>query len=174
MRVASRLLLLWLLAAGVAAGQDTNFATGPQYLMNYGSPIFLHPISTPSIAWQSPLLEVGASDARSGLSAGPENRTTDSLPQPAPPADLSPIYYGEPAVSEVEISFSGNEGEAELEALPASILDVGTWQMTTIEALHERGYGVSLAEAAAYWKTHPQHATHAYGNGDIERLHQNN
>ncbi|MGA8865698.1 MAG: hypothetical protein WB510_01950, partial [Candidatus Sulfotelmatobacter sp.] len=60
MRVASRLLLLWLLAAGVAAGQDTNFATGPQYLMNYGSPIFLHPISTPSIAWQSPLLEVGA------------------------------------------------------------------------------------------------------------------
>jgi hypothetical protein len=175
MRVASYLFLVLVGAAVAAAGQDTNFSTGPQYLMNYGSPMFLHPISTPSLSWQSPALEVGASNATSGVSAGAANYTVDTLPGPAQPADLFPTYYGVPRVSEVEISLRGNEGESPLEQrLPASILNVGTWQITTNQALRERGYGVSLVEAAAYWKTHARRATHLYGNGDIDRLHEGN
>src|SRR5579864_9499937 len=166
-------LFFLLLAAGAAAGQDSNFSTGPQYLMNYGSPVFMHSISTPELSWQSPQLTVGASDATSTLTAGAENSTANTLPQAAPPADLYPVYYGYLPLSEV--SLQGYEEESSLEGrLPASILDVGTWQGTTVEGLRERGYGVSLVEAAGYWKTHVRHATRVYGNADIERLHQSN
>jgi len=170
---AAQCLVLLLLAAGAAAGQDTNFSTGPQYLMNYGSPLLLGSISTPSLPWQSPPLAVGASNATSSLSAGAADYTVDTLPEPAPPADLFPVYYGVPAVS--EINLRGYEGESSLEQrLPASILDLGTWQTTTVQGLRERGYGVTLVEAAAYWKAHVRHATRVYGNSDIERLHKSN
>jgi len=33
-----------------------------------------------------------------------------------------------------------------------------------------RGYGVTLPEASAYWKTHKAAASHHYTNTDIERL----
>ncbi|MGA8763436.1 MAG: hypothetical protein WB562_11270 [Candidatus Sulfotelmatobacter sp.] len=175
MRVVSYLFLVLIAMTVAAPGQDTNFPTGPQYLMNYGSPQFLHSISTPSLSWQSPALEVGASNATSGVSAGAANYTIDTLPEPAPPADLFPTYYGVPRISEVEISLRGNGAESAVEQrLPASILNVGTWQITTNQDLRERGYGISVVEAAAYWKTHTRRATHLYGNGDIDRLHEGN
>lgn len=171
MRVASCLLLL-LVALGAAAGQDTNFSTGPQYLMNHGSPLFLHTIATPSLSWQNSPLEAGASNATSGLSAGADNYTGDTLPEPVRPADLFPTYYGVPQVSVIEVSLLGDQAESPNQGrLPASILEAGTWQMTTAQALRERGYGLGLVEAAAYWKTHVRRATRAYGNSDIERLH---
>ena len=43
--------------------------------------------------------------------------------------------------------------------------------MTTVQALRERGYGITLAEAAAYDKTRTRHATHVYTNADTNRLH---
>lgn len=175
MRIVSYLFLVLVVVTVAAAGQDTNFSTGPQYLMTYGSPIFLHPISTPSLSWPSPALEVGASNATSGVLAGAANDTIDTLPGPAQPADLFPTYYGVPRVSEVQISLRGNQGELPLEqTLPASILNVGTWEITTNQDLRERGYGISLVEFAAYWKTHARRATHLYGNGDIDRLHEGN
>lgn len=173
MRVAASCLLLLLVVVGASAGQDTNFSSGPQYLMSYGSQMFLHSITTPSLSWQSPPLDVGASNATSGLSAGADISTGDSMPEPAHPADLFPIYYGVPQVEVIEVSLRGYEGESQLErTLPTSITDAGTWQMTTVQTLGERGYGVSLVEAAAYWKTHMRRATRVYGNSDIERLRQ--
>jgi hypothetical protein len=163
--------LLLLLAVGTGFGQDTNFATGPQYLMNYGSPFFAHSISTPSLSWASPALDVGATNATEGLIAGAENQSA-SQPQSLPPVNLFPIYYGGPPASVVEISFGEEPGGASpAERLPESILDTGVWQMTTAEALRERGYGLPFVEAAAYGKAHTGHATRVYTNADIDRLH---
>jgi hypothetical protein len=74
-----------------------------------------------------------------------------------------------PPLSVVEISFA--ETSTASRELPASILDTGVWQLTTAQALRERGYGVTLPEAAAYGKAHTGHASHVYTNADIDRLH---
>jgi ribosomal protein L3 len=75
-------------------------------------------------------------------------------------------------VNVIEISFSGARGElSSPNELPVTILDTGVWQVTTAQALRERGYGVTLVEAAAYGKARVRHATHVYTNADIERLH---
>jgi hypothetical protein len=161
--------LLVLSALGMAFGQDTNFATGPQYLAQ-GSPLFARPISTPSLALMGPPLDVGAENATEGLVAGAENRNV-VRPQPdsLPKVDLSAVYYGRPPVSVIEISFP--EYPSESPRLPPSILDTGVWQMTSAQVLRERGYGVTLAEAAARGKVQTRHAPHVYTNADIDRLH---
>jgi hypothetical protein len=169
MRVVLCFTLFLLSALGAASAQDTNFSTGPQYLMNYSSPMFAHSISTPSLSLTNPPLEVGASNATGVLTAGADDRTV--LPSQAvasPQIDLRPIFYGAPLRSVVEVSF-GN-AETSLSQIPASILDVGILQMTTAESLRERGYGVTIAEAAAHSKA-IKHATRVYTNADIDRLH---
>jgi hypothetical protein len=163
-------VLIVLSAIGMAFAQDTNFATGPQYLLNYGSPLFARPISTPSKSLAGPPPEVGASDATGVLTAGAENQYVAPPSAVAlPKIDLFPIFYGGPPASVVEISFA--ESQASPNPLPASILDNGVWQITTAQALRERGYGVTVAEAAAYDKARTRHATHIYTNADTDRLH---
>jgi hypothetical protein len=177
MRLSSLFLLcalycsLLLLSLGSAFAQDTKFATGPQYLLTHdstspASAFFTRPISTPTLALPNPLLEPGASNATEGLDAGADTET--GVPHVAPPADLLPIYYGVPRVSVVEISFSP---EPSADALPASILDAGVWQITTSQALHQRGYEVTLIEAAADGKARARHSNRVYTNADIDRLH---
>ncbi|MGD0988040.1 MAG: hypothetical protein ABR874_09525 [Candidatus Sulfotelmatobacter sp.] len=154
---------------GAALGQETNFSTGPQYLMN-GSPLFARSLSTPSTSLAGPPLEIGASNATSDLAAGADAQTSvPPSPDAFPVADLYPIYYGVAPVQEIEMSFSPSS--ISLSAPPASILDTGVDQLTTAQALRERGYGVTLGEAAAYCKGQMQHATRVYTNADIERLH---
>jgi hypothetical protein len=166
--------LLVLFAHGIAFGQDTNFSSGPQYLMNpdsvkNGSTIFARPISTPSISLTGPPLEVGASNATGVLIAGAETQTVlPPNPEARPTIDLFPIFYGRAAAGVIEISFPP-EPSGDLPS--ASILDTGVWQMTTAQALRERGYGVTLAEAAVYDKAHVRHATRLYTNADVDRLH---
>jgi hypothetical protein len=165
--------LLIVLSVGMTFGQDTSFATGPQYLMNpdptnHGSPFLARPISTPSLALTAPPLETGASNATEGLVAGADTRTASS--QRSPEADLLPLYYGAPPASIIEIGFSENQSELPHE-VPASILDTGVWQATTAQALRDRGYGVTPAEAVAYSRMHIRHTTHVYTNADIDRLH---
>lgn len=173
MRVSSCCLFVVLSTLGVAFDQDTNFPTGPQYLMNSdsvrnGSPLFLHPISTPTMSLTDPPVEVGASNATGVLIAGADNQTVvPSSSDALPSIDLFPIFYGEPTASMIEISFP-SEPSANL---PEGFLDAGVWQMTTAEALREPGYGVSLVEGAAYGRTHTRHATRVYTNADIDRLH---
>jgi hypothetical protein len=169
MRISFCSTLLVIFAFGMAYGQDndTSFSTGPQYLMNYGSPLFARPISTPSLSLSGPALDVGASNATEDLVAGADNRTTS--PQVEPPSNLFPIFYGAPRASVIEISLPS---EPSSNPLPPSILDAGVWQMTTVQALRQRGYGVTLAEAAAYGKAHVGNTTHTYTNADVDRLHK--
>jgi|HubBroStandDraft_5_1064220.scaffolds.fasta_scaffold06766_3 hypothetical protein len=166
--------LIVLLTQAIAFSQDTNFATGPQYLMNYGSPLLAHPISTPSLSLASPPLEVGASDATGVLSAGiGDQNVLPPSPDALPKIDLFPIFYGGPPVSEnSQISFSYPAEPSSLPSeIPPSISDNGVSQMTTARELRERGYGITLAEAAANSKTQTRRANHIYTNDDIARLH---
>jgi hypothetical protein len=172
MRIPFVCTLLVFSAIGLSVGQDTNFATGPQYLMTFGSPYFARPISTPSISLAGPPLDVGASNATEGLVAGAENRIVpESQPDVPPVVNLFPIYYGEPAASVIEISFSEYGSELPTRELPASILDTGVLQATTVQALRERGYGVTVAEAASRSKATARHAPRIYTNDDIDRMH---
>ena len=87
--------LLVLSSQGIAFSQDTNFATGPQYLMNYGSPLLAHSISTPSLSLAGPPIEVGASDATGVLTAGAgDQNVLPPSPDALPKIDLFPIFYG--------------------------------------------------------------------------------
>ena len=166
---------LFVLSFAMAFAQDTNFPTGPQYLMNPdptnpASPLFARPISTPSVSLAGPPIEVGASNATGVLTAGAGNQYVSPPSAVAlPKIDFFPIFYGRPPASVIEISFA--ESEESPSPLPASILDSGVWQMTTAQALRERGYGITLAEAAAYDKARTRHAAHIYTNADTNRLH---
>jgi len=53
--------------------------------------------------------------------------------------------------------------------LPSSILDTGVTGMTDPQALLQRGYGLSLGEVAAYWKTHKGQAPRVLTNQDLQR-----
>jgi len=161
-----------LSAVGMAFSQDTNFATGPQYLMNsdptnLASPLFARPISTPSLSLTGPPLRVGADNATEGLVAGAENQTAS--PQRQPETDLFPTHYGVPPASVIEIGLPAYSESSKPE-LPASILDTGVWQITTAQVLRERGFGVTLAEAAAHGKARKRRAPRVYTNADINRL----
>jgi hypothetical protein len=166
--------MLLVLSAGIAFGQDTNFSSGPQYLINSdvtknGSLLFARPISTPSISLAGSPLEVGASNATGGLIAGAGNQNVlPSTPDALPKMDLLPIFYGAPQAEIIEIS---SASETSANQLPASILDTGVWQMTIPKALRERGYGLTLVEAAAYGRAQTRHANRTYTNADIDRLH---
>jgi hypothetical protein len=165
--------LLVILSATAGFAQESNFPTGPQYLMNYGSPMFARSISTPSMSLSGPPLETGARNSTGDLTAGAQTQTVSVPPSDAlPTVDLFSIYYGQAPVSTVEVSFSG--GSYSGGELPESILDTGVGQMTTIDGLRERGYGMTLPEAAAFSKARARHASRVYTNADIERLHPNN
>lgn len=162
MRLAS-LLCLSVAIAGISAAQDTNFPVGPQYLMNFGSPLFAGPIATPSLSLDAPLPGIPKLPA-----IGPEVVDQSYLgnPELQHQANLFPVYYGYPMISVVEITSTDLPRE-----LPASITDVGVIGMTTAESLRERGYGVPIGYAASFWKTHRPHAKRVYTNADIQRLH---
>jgi len=153
--------------AGIAAAQDTNFSTGPQYLMSYGSPLLLHSIATPS-------LDLNVPPANALLQASTEEQPVPAPAAPQGGADLTRIYWGESAaaanagenVSEIEIS-----SEQTAPMLPAGFLDVGVTEITNAQSLAERGYGMTLAEVAAYSKAHRAHASHVYTNDDLAHLH---
>jgi hypothetical protein len=177
MRVSILCTALILLTFGLASAQDTdtNFGAGPQYLVSGGSPYFARSIATPSISLAGPALEQGASAATAGLIAGAENQmVVPSQPDVPPAVNLFPIYYGAPARNVIEISFSENPAEASSIELPESILDTGVSQVTTAEGLRARGYGVTVAQAAANSKANAQHAPRTYTNADIDRLHGTN
>ena len=98
MRLAGFCLLL-LPLAGICAAQDTNFPTGPQYLITYGSPLFLHSIATPSMNLDAPLpsvpppvIETSTADLSSAPASTPN------------PVGLASILWGAPTESVIEIT----------------------------------------------------------------------
>ncbi len=161
MRFAGFLLLVFS-ATGIAAAQDTNFPTGPQYLITFDSPLFLHSIATPTLNLDAPLPNV--------LPPVTESNTvvsSSSEPVSAPsPESLARVYWGGPTESEVELT-----SEEPSAPLPASIIGDGVTGMTDASSLLERGYGISLGETAALWKAHKARATHVYTDADVQRLH---
>jgi len=169
MRLAHLFCLLFALA-GISAAQDTNFPTGPQYLINTDSPIFLHSIATPTLSLSTPLpsLIVPA------VEPVPEPQSPTSE---VAPATLSRIYWGAPSSTE-QPTESAVENVSEIEiaspqtplVLPASIVDTGVTVMTDAQSLRQRGYGVPLGDTAAYWKAHKPHAPRVYTNTDVQRL----
>src|SRR5580704_5353378 len=189
MRLSLGCILIVLSTISMAFSQDTNFATGPQYLINgdptsHALPFFARSISTPSLSLNGPPPEAGASNATEGLTAGADTQTF--VPQPHPAVNLSPIYYTEVFPSDLTLSFLAEpfpgllqqtsrilppEAPSNQLPLPPSLLDNGVWQMTTPQALRERGYGITLAEAAAYDRARARRATHIYTNADTDRLH---
>jgi len=157
--------------AGLTAAQDTNFPVGPQYLITSGSPLFLQPIATPSLSFSS------------GLS---QPRTSAAVAEPTPRADdatyqavsaildeqrqtgLLRVYYGLPQESVVAIALA-ERAEVGF-SIPGSISETGVVEFTSAQVLGERGYGITLAEAAARWKAHQPSAHRVYTNDDVERL----
>jgi len=185
MRFVSLFCLLFALA-GIAAAQDTNFSSGPQYLITASSPLFIHSIATPTLSLSAPL-------------PAPNAPFSEALPEPTSPvaglsaSGLARIYWGPPPASEkisetASEAVTGNVSENVIEsenvneieisspqvpvALPASFLDTGVTAMTDAWSLRMRGYGVPLGDAAAFWKTHKPHAPRVYNNSDVQRLHQ--
>jgi hypothetical protein len=171
MRISSLSVVTVFLVAlsSLAFGQDTNFNKGPQYLLT-GSPMLARSIATPAYSLAGPPLETGADNATAGLHAGAENQYEPAPnPDAQPSINLFPIFYGRPAVSVVEVSFSP---EAPSKPIPNSILNAGVEQIGDWATLQERGYGITLAEAASLSKK-TAHATRVYANADLERLHPN-
>ncbi len=169
-----RIFCCLLVLAGVSAAQDSNFPVGPQYLMNYGSPIFARPIATPSLSLDSSLLDrsvVASEMTPQDNVAATENEAVAAVPEFLPQADLFPIYYGAPRVSFIEVSFrEPGEKSAVLNPLPISFVETGVVELTDTQSLRLRGYGVTLPEAAAYWKAHHVSPPRVYTNADTERL----
>lgn len=167
MRILTFACLLLLLTV-FSAAQDTNFSTGPQYLLT-GSPMLARPLTTPSISLDAPLPPVPPSSIAIPESATETPSTVSS--QPEQPPDLFSVYYGAPSTSVVELS-GAEGGEQSLASLPASIVDRGVTGIVDAQALLSMGYGVPLAEAARYARAHKVPAAHVYTNADIRRLHQ--
>jgi len=162
--------LLFLIGSAVA--QDTNFAAGPQYLLS-GSPLLAHSIATPTLSLDAPLppveaVSISVPEAATGVPFA-------TNPQLEHQADLIPIYYGVDnhyGVSTAVVQISFPEGAAEsLAALPSSIVESGVTELVDAQALRMRGHGVTVAEAAAYWKTHKLPARRNFTNEDVKRLH---
>ena len=167
MRLAGLFSLLAALA-GICAAQDTNFPVGPQYLITNGSPYLLQPIATPTLSFSAP--PAAAATVESEISSGEPVVYT---PPRVPATALSEIYWG-------ESNIAGSAGEhvseigltaKEASALPAVVINVGVTGMNDPLSLRESGYRMSLAEAAAFWKTHKTSVAHVYTNADIARLH---
>jgi hypothetical protein len=163
----SAALCVSLALALPSAAQDTNFSTGPQYLLN-GSPLFARPITTPSLSLETPLDQP---TDHTGSEALAEQAVENKLEQ-VPPLDFSSIYYEPSTAEEIVISSNNSEAQGESPQLPASIVASGVTQMIDAQSLHERGYGMSLAEAAAQWKERKSAPVRTYKNEDIERLRQ--
>jgi len=157
---------LVLVLAGFCVAQDTNFSTGPQYLMNFGSPQFLQPISTPTLSLSLP---------PAGTPAVATEVTAETVPAPSGEkiqTDLPRIYWGDKnaastaeGVSEIEVS------SAQPSTLPGGFVNAGVVQMVNARDVQARGYGVSLGDVAAYWKARKLRAPRVYTNADVARLH---
>jgi len=168
MRLASRCCLL-LFLAGICVAQDTNFPAGPQYLTNYGSTVLRQSLATPTLSLAP--VPASAPVATTEVSAG-----TPAVPASAgvqTQTDLPRIYYGGPKGSE-----NAGEKASEIEmasqepsSVPVGVVNVGVTEMLDARTLRERGYGMTPGEAAAFWKTHKNRASHFYTNADIARLH---
>jgi hypothetical protein len=155
------LVSLMIAMVGIAAAQqpETNFPVGPQYLITQPYPTILQPIATPSMQpWQQP----GVVSPETGV-AGP---VTINIP-----AYLPWVYWGYAPPGAVEVVPEPQpEAQPKTSELPEGYINVGVSAVATPAWLNEHDYGMSVAQAAQYWKAQHLHATHVYTNEDVGRL----
>jgi hypothetical protein len=163
-------LLLFVTGVSAAQNSDTNFATGPQYLITGQSTMFLHTIETPSLSF-GPSSAIAPPITTEPVEAAQVVETPSPLPSGV---NLTSIYWGERksvepsgVTSEIEISGSQPAQPVPASLLSANIVNVGVTATTDVESLHEEGYGLSLGDTAAYWKAHKGRAAHTYTNQDV-------
>jgi len=159
-----------LVLCGIAIAQqpETNFPAGPQYLITQPYPTLLQPIATPSY---EPWVQSGIVSPQTG-EAGPIMIASPQTGENAPvtitiPAYLPSVYWGYPPPGEVEVAPEPVEAPRNL---PEGYFDTGVTAIASSSWLRDRDYGMTLAQAARYWKEHKLHAAHVYTNQDIERL----
>jgi hypothetical protein len=157
------LLCVIVLLTGISAAQDTNFPAGPQYRIA-GSPIFLQPIETPS-------LSLSTLPATTATGSEAEEQPVPASPLATQP-NLTQIYYGSPtenAPVSSDIEIISPEAPSQV---PPSIFDPGVTAIVDQRSLRESGYGLTLGQAAAFWKAHKHPAARLYTNADVARLHR--
>jgi hypothetical protein len=91
-------LPLLLILTGLSFAQDTNFSTGPQYLITTSSPRFLRPISTPS-------LSLSEAQPATATLAQTETALAQEMPVPSTITNqtfLSDVYWGDHSAREVD------------------------------------------------------------------------
>jgi hypothetical protein len=113
-----------------AVAQETNFSTGPQYLLN-GSPLFARPIATPSLSLETPLQPP---TDHNGSEPAVEQAAENKLQQ-LPPLDFSSTYYKPPTAEEILISSGDSGTRGESLPLPGSIVESGVTEMIDPGAL---------------------------------------
>jgi hypothetical protein len=149
--------ILILGAIAVAQQPETNFPVGPQYLITQPYPTLLQPIATPSYEpWRS----MGVVSPQTG-EAGPVMITV--------PAYLPSIYWGYPPPAEGEVAPESEAAPAPRN-LPPDYVDTGVSAVATPGWMRDRNYGMTLVQAARYWREHKLRATRVYTNRDIERV----
>ena len=90
--------ILLLLLTGISLGQETNFSTGPQYLVTTSSTLFLRPISTPS-------LSLGEVQSVAASFRSTEAVVAEEAPAPSEITNktfLSDVYWGDHSLAEIE------------------------------------------------------------------------
>lgn len=161
MRLAAVFCMI-LVVLGISSAQqsDSNFPSGPQYLIT-GSPDFARSLQTPSLSLDAPLPGIPALPEVGPVVTDQPYVSNPELQQP----NLFPIYYGYPQVDVVELTSQEPSRE-----LPASMVDPGVSGMANAQSLRNLGFGVPLGDDAAYWKSHKPLAPHVYTNADVDRL----
>jgi hypothetical protein len=174
-RVISSVFVLFVAAMCSAQNRNTNFSSGPQYLVNSGSnPDLLHSIATPSLSLSTPLAAMPTASPEEG-SGEPH---TPAFPDLQTQAQVDRIYWGVSAVNPGTASTENTQvsGEVELSsqrtAAISSVFNVGVTGISDAESLREAGYGIPLGDVAAFWKVNKHQAARAYTNADIVRLHR--
>jgi len=156
------------LGFGIAGAQDTSFAQGPQYLApSTGGGLFTQSIATPSMAVEGtyPSLQMGESNATLGNAAGADLSTLTMEPE-GDVVDLFTVYYGYPPLDLVSGPEESVAYSAEVGLRPRR----GMGRVVTVGDLRRMGYGLTLGEAARYWKANATHAQRVYTNDDIQRI----
>ena len=148
-----------VLLVGTAGAQSTNFSAGPQYLITTSSSMFLQPIATPSLNLEASLPPLPSLPDTGPVVVDQSYTTNPALENQA---DLFPIYYGYPRVSEIELP------SQPLKSLPASISDTGSANVPNAMTLSVPND--DIGEAASYWRAHKIETIRLYSNMDIEKL----
>jgi hypothetical protein len=201
-----RVLVPLLFLTGVSFAQEVSPTVGPSYLLPNANPLFLRPITTPSMSLSGETL--------AGTSAVPLPMQVPEFASPSTYAYLNNVYWGEHPPTEIfgrrietpnmtpdqtawymnavengtplpMAPFPESAAVAALESpeppasvieltggpiptnLPESIFDQGVTGEINQQWLLQRGYGISLGEVSAYWKTHKEQAPHVFTNQDL-------